>query len=65
MKPKYIGRDGDLGLKNGRVYKCHIRDIIDSFGFSFIELRTIGYNESTIILYTSFGTLLQNWEELK
>ena len=65
MKLKYIGRDGDLGLKNGRVYKCHIRDIIDSFGFSFIELRTVGYSKCTIILYTSFNILLQDWEELK
>lgn len=65
MKLKYIGRDCDRGLINGHVYECRICDIIDNFGFSFIELRTIGYNKRTIILYTSFDTLLQNWEELK
>lgn len=66
MKLKYIGCNDDFGLINGRVYECHVRDITDNFGFSFIELRIIGYNKlAIIILYTSFDTLLQNWEELK
>ncbi len=65
MKLKYIRRKDDLGLVNGHVYECHIRDTIDSFGFSFIELRTVGHSKCTIILYTSFNILLQDWEELK
>lgn len=65
MKLKYIGRNGDPGLINGRVYECHIRSITNSFGFSFIELQAVGYSKCTIILYTSLDTLLQNWEELK
>lgn len=65
MRLKYIGRNDDLGLVNGRVYECHIRDTIDSFGFSFVELRTVGYSKCTIILYTCFDILLQDWEELK
>lgn len=65
MKLKYIGRNGDCGLINGRVYECRIRDIIDSFGSSYIEFLVIGYNKHANILYTSFGTMLQNWEELK
>jgi len=66
VKLKYVGHNNDdRGLINGRIYECRIRDINNGFGFSFIELRTIGYSKSTIILYTSFDTLLQNWEELK
>lgn len=65
MKLKYIGRNDDRGLINGRVYECRIRDVPDRFGFSYIELQTINYSKHTIILYTSFDTLFQNWEELK
>lgn len=65
MKLKYIGRNDDRGLINGRVYECRIRDITDGFGSSYIELLVIGYNKRANILYTSFNTLLQNWEELK
>lgn len=65
MKLKYIGRNGDLGLINGHVYECHTRSITNSFGFSFIEFQTVGYSKCTIILYTSFNILLQDWEELK
>ena len=65
MKLKYIGRNVDRGLINGRVYECRIRFIANSYGFTFIELLAIEYNKHTIVLYTSFDTLLQNWEELK
>ena len=65
MKLKYIGRNDDRGLKNGVVYECHVQDIIDEYGISFIQLRVIEFPKHTIILYTSFDTLFQNWEELK
>lgn len=65
MKLKYIGSDSCCGLKNGVVYECHVQDIIDEYGISFIQLRVIEFPKHIIILYTSFDTLLQNWEELK
>lgn len=65
MKLKYVGRVGDLGFVNGRVYECHVQDIIDEYGISLIQLRVIEFPKHIIILYTSLGTLLQNWEELE
>jgi len=65
VKLKYIGSDSSCGLKNGVVYDCRVHDVIDNLGFSFIQLRVIGFSKHIIILYTGFDTLLQNWEELR
>ena len=51
MKLKYVWHNNDdRGLINGRVYECHIREIINGFGSSFIELRTMGGVEMTFPL---------------
>lgn len=59
MKAKFIGRNGSLGLENGKVYDI---EAVPSRSWYPIQLLIGGKVKCG---YRSLETMLQNWELIK
>lgn len=60
MLLRFIGEDGSMGLRKGKVYKCSIRTFGSLFWVTWDDNDPI----NATCPYSSFKKLFENWEEV-
>ena len=65
MKLRFIGKDGSMGLANGKVYTCDIKSIgdivyVDWYSTFMDEM----FLDQGFCPYSSLAKALENWEEV-
>lgn len=58
MLLKFIGKDGSMGFKKGRIYRVQIQNKVND------DWVWVSANK-TQVPYASFANLLKNWQEIK
>lgn len=61
MRLKFIGADGSMGLKHGKVYSVNI---CSSSAYIWVEWRGI-FGDKRACPYSSPATFAANWEGLR
>lgn len=61
MLLRFIGKDGSMGLRHGRVYDVAIKAVMGSYGFIEVGWKTRGWRTEWCP-YSSPAALAKNWE---
>lgn len=56
IKAKFIGEDGSLGYKYGKIYKLNINGF-----YSTTTIRILRDDNQGVCEYSSFEKFLENW----
>lgn len=60
MLLRFIGEDGSMGLRKGKIYEC---SVYTAGGYFWIRWDNCGLNNPSCP-YKSFKKLFENWEEV-
>lgn len=62
---RFIGEDGSMGLRNGRIYLIRIGvEWQDKFFKTMPTTHFVGRNSNAMCPYESWDSFLENWERV-